>query len=103
MKAALQARDEGAEEEEGLLEVRYTPDVEGQDFGTLVLTSNDPVAPVLTLELEGMGVLPRIDVVRYSTTVAMNRLIERRGPRVGHGDRPRRPLSVPGRAQSFSL
>ncbi|MGH8991694.1 MAG: hydantoinase/oxoprolinase family protein [Acidimicrobiia bacterium] len=27
--------------------------------------------------------LPRIDVVRYSTTVAMNRLIERRGPRVG--------------------
>jgi N-methylhydantoinase A/acetophenone carboxylase len=33
----------------------------------------------LTLE----EVLPRIDVVRYSTTVAMNRLIERRGPRVG--------------------
>ena len=27
--------------------------------------------------------LPRLDVVRYSTTVAMNRLIERRGPRVG--------------------
>ena len=27
--------------------------------------------------------LPRIDVVRYSTTVAMNRLIERKGPRVG--------------------
>jgi N-methylhydantoinase A/acetophenone carboxylase len=33
----------------------------------------------LTLE----ELLPRIDVVRYSTTVAMNRLIERRGPRVG--------------------
>jgi N-methylhydantoinase A/oxoprolinase/acetone carboxylase beta subunit len=28
-------------------------------------------------------VLPRLDVIRYSTTVAMNRLIERRGPRVG--------------------
>jgi len=27
--------------------------------------------------------LPRIEVVRYSTTVAMNRLIERRGPRLG--------------------
>jgi len=42
----------------------------------------------LTLE----ELLPRIDVVRYSTTVAMNRLIERRGPRValitteGHED-----------------
>jgi N-methylhydantoinase A/acetophenone carboxylase len=33
----------------------------------------------LTLE----QLLPRIDVVRYSTTVAMNRLIERKGPRVG--------------------
>ena len=33
----------------------------------------------LTLE----ELLPRIEVVRYSTTVAMNRLIERRGPRVG--------------------
>ena len=27
--------------------------------------------------------LPEIDVVRYSTTVAMNRLIERKGPRLG--------------------
>lgn len=27
--------------------------------------------------------LPEIDIVRYSTTVAMNRLIERRGPRLG--------------------
>jgi len=34
----------------------------------------------------GMSVdelLPEIDVVRYSTTVAMNRLIERKGPRLG--------------------
>lgn len=28
-------------------------------------------------------VLPRVDIVRYSTTVAMNRLIERKGPRLG--------------------
>ncbi|MFI1034454.1 hydantoinase/oxoprolinase family protein [Streptomyces sp. NPDC020951] len=28
-------------------------------------------------------VLPQIDIVRYSTTVAMNRLIERKGPRLG--------------------
>lgn len=27
--------------------------------------------------------LPKIDVVRYSTTVALNRLIERKGPRIG--------------------
>ena len=34
----------------------------------------------------GLGVeelLPQIEVVRYSTTVAMNRLIERKGPRLG--------------------
>ncbi len=48
--------------DEGLLELTYTPDVEGQDFGTVVLTTNDTVAPSLTLELEGMGTLPRIDV-----------------------------------------
>jgi len=29
------------------------------------------------------SLLPRLDIIRYSTTVAMNRLIERRGPRVG--------------------
>jgi N-methylhydantoinase A/oxoprolinase/acetone carboxylase beta subunit len=28
-------------------------------------------------------VLPQVDIVRYSTTVAMNRLIERKGPRLG--------------------
>lgn len=59
--------------EEGVLELRYTPDVEGQDFGSVVLTSNDPVAPVLSLEMEAMGVLPRIDVdpeVLYFGTVA---------------------------------
>jgi hypothetical protein len=60
-------------DEEGVLELRYTPDVEGQDFGTVVLTSNDSVAPVLTLDLEGTGVLPRIDLdpeVLYFGTVA---------------------------------
>jgi N-methylhydantoinase A/oxoprolinase/acetone carboxylase beta subunit len=34
-------------------------------------------------EIEVGDLLPRVDVVRYSTTVAMNLLIERRGPRVG--------------------
>jgi N-methylhydantoinase A/oxoprolinase/acetone carboxylase beta subunit len=28
-------------------------------------------------------ILPQVDIVRYSTTVAMNRLIERKGPRLG--------------------
>src|SRR5258705_12636398 len=27
--------------------------------------------------------LPRIDIIRYSTTVALNRLLQRQGPRVG--------------------
>ena len=38
-------------------------------------------ADQLGLDLEEL--LPDIDVVRYSTTVAMNRLIERKGPRLG--------------------
>ncbi len=35
------------------------------------------------LEMDVEQLLPQIEVVRYSTTVAMNRLIERRGPRLG--------------------
>lgn len=35
------------------------------------------------LDMDVEELLPRIEVVRYSTTVAMNRLIERRGPRLG--------------------
>ena len=27
--------------------------------------------------------LPKVNIVRYSTTVAMNRLLERKGPRIG--------------------
>jgi N-methylhydantoinase A/oxoprolinase/acetone carboxylase beta subunit len=38
-------------------------------------------ADQLGMDLEDL--LPNIDVVRYSTTVAMNRLIERKGPRLG--------------------
>ncbi len=37
----------------------------------------------LQLDLEVDELLPQIEMIRYSTTVAMNRLIERRGPRVG--------------------
>ncbi|MCB1746720.1 MAG: hydantoinase/oxoprolinase family protein [Gammaproteobacteria bacterium] len=35
------------------------------------------------LDMDVEELLPQIEVVRYSTTVAMNRLIERRGPRLG--------------------
>lgn len=35
------------------------------------------------LDTELSDLLPQIEVVRYSTTVAMNRLIERKGPRLG--------------------
>lgn len=36
-----------------------------------------------TLDLELEELLPEIDIIRYSTTIAMNRLIERKGPRLG--------------------
>ena len=40
-------------------------------------------------------ILPQVEIVRYSTTVAMNRLIERKGPRLGlittEGRRGRHP------------
>ena len=35
------------------------------------------------LDLDVDELLPKINLVRYSTTVAMNRLIERKGPRLG--------------------
>ena len=35
------------------------------------------------LELTAEELLPRVDIVRYSTTVALNRLLQRMGPRVG--------------------
>jgi len=35
------------------------------------------------LEMGPEELLPEVDLVRYSTTVAMNRLIERKGPRLG--------------------
>lgn len=76
----------------------------GGTFTDLVLTWGDqritakaPTTPydlsvgfldVLTDGAEQLGqsideLLPRIELVRYSTTVAMNRLIERKGPRLG--------------------
>lgn len=76
----------------------------GGTFTDLVLTWDDhryvaksPTTPydlsvgflnVLNAGVEQLGlplteVLPQIDIVRYSTTVAMNRLIERKGPRLG--------------------
>src|SRR6266849_2483611 len=38
-------------------------------------------ASALSLKMEEL--LPAIDMIRYSTTIAMNRLIERKGPRLG--------------------
>ena len=35
------------------------------------------------LEIKMEDLLPSIDIIRYSTTIAMNRLIERKGPRLG--------------------
>ena len=76
----------------------------GGTFTDLVLTWDDqrivaksPTTPydlsvgflnVLNAGADQLGrplgeVLPRVEIVRYSTTVAMNRLIERKGPRLG--------------------
>jgi N-methylhydantoinase A/oxoprolinase/acetone carboxylase beta subunit len=76
----------------------------GGTFTDLVLTWDDqryvakaPTTPydlsvgflnVLNAGADALGqplaeMLPRVDIVRYSTTVAMNRLIERKGPRLG--------------------
>ena len=76
----------------------------GGTFTDLVLTWDDeryvaksPTTPydlsvcflnVLNAGVEQLGrtldeVLPEMEVVRYSTTVAMNRLVERKGPRLG--------------------
>src|SRR5262249_14666822 len=38
-------------------------------------------AAALGLKMEEL--LPSVDIIRYSTTIAMNRLIERKGPRLG--------------------
>lgn len=51
------------------------------DLSVCFVDAIEEVASQAGEDLE--SVLPRLDVVRYSTTVAMNRLIERRGPRVG--------------------
>jgi N-methylhydantoinase A/acetophenone carboxylase len=76
----------------------------GGTFTDLVLTWDDqrvvaksPTTPydlsvgflnVLNAGADGLGqpladILPQVSIVRYSTTVAMNRLIERKGPRLG--------------------
>ncbi len=44
------------------LTIRYVPDVVGQDFGNVMIVSNDPDEPELELELEAFGVEPDIDV-----------------------------------------
>src|SRR5262252_10154684 len=41
----------------------------------------DEGAQALGMRMETM--LPQIDMIRYSTTIALNRLIERKGPRLG--------------------
>jgi N-methylhydantoinase A/oxoprolinase/acetone carboxylase beta subunit len=51
------------------------------DLSVCFVNAIEEVADQAGEDLESL--LPRLDVIRYSTTVAMNRLIERRGPRVG--------------------
>lgn len=51
------------------------------DLSVCFLKVIEEGAKELGMNLENL--LPKIDIVRYSTTVAMNRLIERKGPRLG--------------------
>lgn len=51
------------------------------DLSVGFLDTINTVAGKVGLEMEAL--LPRIEVVRYSTTVALNRLLERKGPRIG--------------------
>ena len=51
------------------------------DLSICFLGAIEQGAEELDMELDEM--LPEIDLLRYSTTVAMNRLIERKGPRLG--------------------
>ncbi len=41
---------------------RYVPDVVGQDYGNIAITSNDPEDPLTQVALVGFGVEPRIDL-----------------------------------------
>lgn len=45
-----------------VLAVRYTPDMVGQDYGRVVLSTDDPEEPEVEIDLVGFGVEPRIDV-----------------------------------------
>ncbi|MCC7413117.1 MAG: hydantoinase/oxoprolinase family protein [Gammaproteobacteria bacterium] len=51
------------------------------DLSIGFLNTIEAVADKLGLTIEEL--LPRVDIVRYSTTVALNRLLQRQGPRIG--------------------
>lgn len=44
------------------LTVRYTPDVVGQDYGNIVLTTDHPDKPLVEVPLQGFGVRPELDL-----------------------------------------
>ncbi len=54
--------DQIAGGESGVLSVRYVPDAVGQDYGTIIMATNDPQEPEVEIELLGFGVEPVIDV-----------------------------------------
>jgi N-methylhydantoinase A/acetophenone carboxylase len=51
------------------------------DLSVGFLNAVEAAADRISLTVEEL--LPRIDIVRYSTTVALNRLLQRQGPRIG--------------------
>jgi N-methylhydantoinase A/oxoprolinase/acetone carboxylase beta subunit len=51
------------------------------DLSVCFLNVIEEASKEIDMDLEDC--LPKIDLLRYSTTVAMNRLIERKGPKLG--------------------
>ncbi len=47
---------------EGLLVMQYTPDIEGEDWGTVALATNEPDNAEAQLAVTGLGVKPCIDI-----------------------------------------
>ncbi|HYZ01816.1 MAG TPA: hydantoinase/oxoprolinase N-terminal domain-containing protein, partial [Candidatus Binatia bacterium] len=65
---------------EGQVHLRKVPTTP-YDLSVCFMQAVDEVAAEVGLTRERL--LPNVALIRYSTTVAMNRLIERRGPRIG--------------------
>lgn len=95
----------------GVLTIEYQPDVEGQDFGSVTITSNDKDNPTIEVPIEGTGVRPHCDVdpeLLYFGTLAVGESATQtvRISASGSGDLRIRSIAFAGEedaAYTFSL